>query len=232
MLGYCVERFRLQHEPKEWRKASGIKAKKKKKKKGIQALDNHLLRFSLDSTPSCENAIIPTTFTPFSKQPNNPLITKIPASRFRAYERVPLHHPPRIPNLQAFLLQMPQLNPVDLLPRPQIRTRGARHLVRQLDANARVENGIAHAPTYAFGEIEVGHILRAVWVELKITGRLAAAIFDAVEQARGARIIRPALKDDPVSERMVATFVPGWAGFCGVVRVLVDVTDFGGAIGI
>lgn len=127
---------------------------------------------------------------------------------------------------------MPQLNPVDLLPRPQIRARGARHLVRQLDANARVENGVAHAPTDAFGEIEVGHVLRAVRVELEITGRLAAAIFDAIEQACGARIVRPALKDDPVSERMVATFIPGWAGFCGVVRVLVDVTDFGGAIGI
>lgn len=28
MLGYCVERFRLQHEPKDWRKVSGINAKK------------------------------------------------------------------------------------------------------------------------------------------------------------------------------------------------------------
>ena len=146
--------------------------------------------------------------------------------------RIPLHRPGRIPHLQPPLHQASQLDPIHLLPRLQRRARGTKGIVRELDADAGIEDGIRDAPTEVGREVEIGDVLRAVHVRLVIAAGDAAAVFDAVGQALGIGRFGPAFVDDAVAEGVLAAFGPGADGGGGVVGVVVDVADFGVAFRI
>ena len=73
----------------------------------------------------------------------------------------------------------------------------------------------------------------AVEVGLEVTGVDAAAVVDAVEEGGGFLVVGPALVHDAVAaEFAVFTVLPGVDGRVSVVGVVVDVADFGVALGI
>ena len=95
------------------------------------------------------------------------------------------------------------------------------------DASAQIDGAVR--------KVEVSDMLRsgAVEVGLEVTGVDAAAVVDAVEEGGGFLVVGPALVQNAVAaEFAIFGVLPGVDGGVSVVRVVVDVADFGVALGV